>query len=234
MNTKLGLIFLVLVMLVLGACEDARDASSSPSNNGSKTLYLLRHAKSSHKEPSLVDFERPLKKKGMRDAAMMGEVLRKRGVEVDLILTSSAKRTKETVQFMTKEMAYSDKIDEEKEIYRCSPSTLLKIIGQLDDKYQSVMIVGHNPAMMEVTNQLGDTTLQKMPTCGLSAIKFETDSWAKAAKQKGDLVFYIYPKMFRDKKEEPTSDTSTEVGEDAAVEMEVTEEAVEEAPTAED
>lgn len=223
LNHKIGLLGLIIMILVLIiACEEPQKVS----NANQKTLYLLRHAKSSHAEPSLNDYDRPLKKKGMRDAAMIGELLREKKIKIDLILSSSARRTVETVEFLTKEMAYKGDIKEEKGVYRCVPSTLRKIISQLDDKYQHIMIVGHNPAMTEVTNQLGDTSIKKMPTCALSSIVFNTDSWAEVAKQKGDLQFYTYPKLLssQQKKSFKEEDEKEEEKDDEIIEMQVIEE----------
>ena len=117
-----------------------------------KKLYLIRHAKSSWKNLSLDDFERPLNKRGKCDAPFMGELLRAKNILPDLILASSALRAKSTAEIIAKKLKASKKIVFDADIYEASSSTLESIISSIDDKYNTLFLVGHNPGL----NMLSD------------------------------------------------------------------------------
>src|SRR3972149_5493945 len=151
-----------------------------------KTIMLVRHAKSSWKNPRLDDFERPLNKRGRRDAPLMGEKLKERQILPDLILSSPAKRARKTVQFVDK-------------MYHCGASVLLDLVKKLDDKNTSVMLFGHNPDFMDFAGMLlKPGPVQNIPTTGVTCIRFPVSNWKKVQKGKGESVFFDYPKRYQD------------------------------------
>jgi len=126
------------------------DHMKSNKGNSERVLFIVRHAKSSWEDPSLSDLERPLKKRGDKDAHIIGGVLSSRDVLPDIILSSPAERAIATAIILAKEMNYpKKKIVKNEVIYEASSSELLEIIEQLNDSLKSVMLVGHNPSFYE-------------------------------------------------------------------------------------
>ena len=110
-----------------------------------KKLYLVRHAKSSWKDPSLDDIDRPLNKRGKRDAPFMGKLLRKEGVKPDLIITSPAKRAFFTAKTIANEIDYSKKdIVKSNLVYLTSTNELLEVINDISQEVKTAMLFGHN------------------------------------------------------------------------------------------
>jgi phosphohistidine phosphatase len=161
-----------------------------------KTLYLARHAKSSWKDPELSDVDRPLNKRGKKDAPFMGEVLNEKGIKPDLMVTSPARRARLTAESIAKEIGYKKKdIVVEEDLYEFSTSGLLDVIQGFDDEYNSVMIFGHNPAFTTLNNSLTDQYIDNIPTCGIVCIQFDLQ-WNQIESNSGKTQFFIYPKMF--------------------------------------
>ena len=165
-----------------------------------KTIILVRHAKSSWKDPSLNDFDRPLNKRGKKNAPLMGKELKKRQIMPDLILSSPAKRAKKTALAIAKAIDYpKKKIKYNDDMYHSSASYLLEMVRNQDDKYETIMLFGHNPDF----NDLADMLLKKnpvynIPTTGVYCISFEVDSWKKVREGEGEAVFFDYPKRYKD------------------------------------
>lgn len=161
-----------------------------------KILYLVRHAKSSWKNPNLKDIDRPLNKRGERDAPLIGEKLVEKAIDTELIITSPAKRTQETTGTIARRIGYpEEKILVKKKIYLASANELLGQINRLDENLNSVMIFGHNPGLTNLNNLLTDRFIQNIPTCGVVAIQFNL-SWDKIEAGSGKSLFFIYPKMY--------------------------------------
>ena len=143
-----------------------------------KTLFLVRHAKSSKDDPALPDRERPLNERGMRDAPKMGERLAKRDVEPDLVLSSPAVRALTTAQLFARKLDYklADIVVDER-LYASSPDVLLKVIHALGDKPKCVLLFGHNPEIGDLAHQLSNR-IADMPTCAVAELEFDVKSWA--------------------------------------------------------
>lgn len=160
-----------------------------------KKLILVRHAKSSWKDPELIDHERPLNKRGKRDAPVMGERLAKRKIAVDVIVSSTAKRALTTAREIAKKLDYpKDKIEQDKRIYESYPSELLEVIHGWDDSRECVMMFGHNPGFTELANQLGTDFIDNVPTCGVVELFFDVKSWKRVGKTKAAKMRFDYPK----------------------------------------
>jgi phosphohistidine phosphatase len=159
-----------------------------------KTLYLVRHAKSSWKQPELSDFERPLNKRGKNDAPFMGKLLSEKGINPSLIISSPAKRASVTAKMIASEINYpKEKIVLNKNIYEASGRGLLEIISESEEKYNSVMLFGHNPGLTILHNNLSDHFIDNIPTCGVVALKFST-TWEKIKLNSANFIFFEYPK----------------------------------------
>ncbi len=165
-----------------------------------KTIILVRHAKSSWKDLSLDDFDRPLNKRGKRNAPFMGKKLKKRKIVPDLILSSPAKRARKTAVAIAKAIDYpKKKIHYNDNMYHTSAHHLLELVRHQDDKHEAIMLFGHNPEF----NDFADMLLKKnpvynIPTTGVYCISFEVDSWKKVREGKGKSIFFDYPKRYED------------------------------------
>lgn len=161
-----------------------------------KTLYLIRHAKSSWSNPRLADFDRGLNNRGKRDAPFMGKRLAECGVCPDLILASSAKRAKITAKIIAKEIGYrKKKIIFDEGIYSAfSVKDLLSILNSVADSNNSLFLVGHNHTITDFAGLLANRTITNIPTSGIVAITFPVKRWQKIAFGTGTLKFFDYPK----------------------------------------
>ena len=143
-----------------------------------KTLYLVRHAKSSKDDPSLADRDRPLADRGRKDAPMMGKRLAKRDVKPDLLVSSPALRALTTAQLMADEIGYArKKIVLDDRLYGSSAHGLLAVVRALDKKVDRVMLVGHNPEFTELAHRLS-SDIADMPTCAIAEFRFDTKTWS--------------------------------------------------------
>jgi phosphohistidine phosphatase len=161
-----------------------------------KMLYVIRHAKSSWKNPLMDDFDRPLNKRGEHDAPRMGKRLKKKNITADLLLSSPAKRALTTCQEIAAVLNYSPvKIKTERKLYHASEETILQVIKLCDDKHHVVMYFGHNPGLTDFVNQLTDTVIDNVPTCGIVACSLPIDSWKDLEWKQAKIEFFDYPKM---------------------------------------
>lgn len=158
-----------------------------------KTIYLVRHAKSSWKDAILSDYDRPLNKRGKQNAPEMGQRLAEKAILPDWLLSSPAKRAKHTAQAMASALGYPEnKIHWLEELYHASSNYLLSQLQNISDQYESVMLVGHNPGLTELQNILCADKIDTIVTAGIVCIQFETDDWPNI--HRGYLQWYDYPK----------------------------------------
>lgn len=160
-----------------------------------KTLYVIRHAKSSWDNPLLSDFDRPLNERGERDATRMGKRLKEKRIVPDLLLSSSAKRALSTCERIAEILNYpAEKIKAERELYHAGDEDILHLIKNVNDKHDTVLIFGHNPGLTDFVNRLTDTNIDNVPTCGIVACSLDIKSWREIGWQKGKIDFFDYPK----------------------------------------
>ena len=161
-----------------------------------KTLYLLRHAKSSWKFPELSDFDRPLNRRGKHDAPMMGKRLLKRGINPDLVMSSPALRARKTAKAVAKKLNYSPSaIRYEPQVYEASVPELLALLQSVPDQVQVLILAGHNPELTSFANQLALCSIDNIVTAGVVAIEFPVDRWSDLSnEQPGQFLWYDYPK----------------------------------------
>jgi phosphohistidine phosphatase len=160
-----------------------------------KTLYLVRHAKSSWDDPALGDRDRPLSERGLSSAPDMGRRLAEQGHKPELIISSPAKRAFTTAKKIAKETGYKEsKIVTDERMYFSGTRSMLDLLEELDDKNKKVMIVGHNPALTSLLNILCDSPIENMPTCAVAVVGFEMNSWSELSISNGELLAYDFPK----------------------------------------
>ena len=161
-----------------------------------KRLYLVRHAKSSWGDPKLADMDRPLNKRGKRDAPAAGERLKKRKVNPDLIISSPAKRARRTARAIAEQIGYPvKKIVMDDAVYHAASVELLAVIRGIDDACGEAMMFGHNPGFTDLAGLLTGARVDDLPTCAIFCVDSDSDSWQDVAEAKGTLVFLDYPKM---------------------------------------
>lgn len=164
-----------------------------------KTIYLVRHAKSSWKDDSLFDKKRPLNSRGKHDAPFIGEVLFKKSVNPDIIISSDAERAFTTAKIFANKIKFPlDKIITSNNLYLAHTDELLESISNLSNDYNSVMLVGHNPGLTLLLNYLTGEDIDNMPTSSTACIKLKINSWSDVDRKSGELVFFEYPKKYYD------------------------------------
>lgn len=150
-----------------------------------KTLYLLRHAKSSWGDMTLDDFDRPLSDRGRRAGKLMGQHLKENGLIAGLILCSSANRTRQTLKRLQKNIGDEIPVRFDKDLYLASSREMLNILRRTDDAVSSVMMIGHNPGAQMLSLDLtesGDKEAwermsQKYPTAALAVLTSDVKRW---------------------------------------------------------
>ena len=142
-----------------------------------KTLLILRHAKSSWQNPDLSDHDRPLNKRGLNDAHRMGKLLYDEDLLPDLILCSSAKRAQKTAELLIEASGYTGEFQVSRDLYAHYSEAYLMILSEMDNVYQSIMIVGHNPGLEELLNTLTGEW-HRMPTASLAEVALPIDDWS--------------------------------------------------------
>lgn len=159
-----------------------------------KQLTLIRHAKSSWDDASLSDHERSLNGRGCRDAARMGEVLRERGVNFDLVLCSSAKRARETLALLREQLEIEDDAVNYLDDLYCAPApALVELIRQVDKNKNNIAIIAHNPGLEDLAAILSDES-EAFATCTVMQITFEMDNWTQVDKIIGKRTLFLSPK----------------------------------------
>lgn len=159
-----------------------------------KTLYLIRHAKSSWNDMSLDDFDRPLNKRGKRDAPVMAQWLKKKVETLDAIISSPAKRAMKTAKYFAESFGIS--VQYHKSLYHAGQEEILSSIYGADNEHGSIAIFGHNPGFTYFANTYADNQnyIDNVPTCGIVAINSNAEKWSDFNEQNSRIQFFMYPK----------------------------------------
>ena len=157
-----------------------------------RKLILLRHAKSSWKDTSLDDFDRPLNRRGKKDAPIMADKLVMRKIKIDLIISSPAKRTTETAKIFANILGYQSEIIFNDKLYGASYNEILEVINLIDDKYQNVLLVCHNPGITDLANYISNYFIENISTSGIVGLS-TNNSWKNINENGCTLLFYDYP-----------------------------------------
>ena len=159
-----------------------------------KKIFFLRHAKSSWSDFSLKDFDRPLSTRGIQDAELMGNYFKAKNIDLDVVISSPSKRTKETLEHFFPKSA--PQIDYEKSLYHAHLDDVLSVVTISIEEMNNIMIVGHNPSMHEVTEYFSSDYLPKYPTCGLACLAYEGE-WKDLRSSCCELEFFKMPRELR-------------------------------------
>ena len=160
-----------------------------------KTLLLIRHAKSSWNDSSLPDFERPLNERGKHEAPTMAKKTLDRKIEIDLFISSPAKRAKKTAEFFMAEYDVKEKnLLLIPALYEASIKNFYDAVEDLPDKNDVVALFAHNPGITEFINSLECYPVYEMPTCGVFAAKIKIKKWADFKEAEKEFLFFDYPK----------------------------------------
>jgi phosphohistidine phosphatase len=159
-----------------------------------KTLFLIRHAKSSWSIPELDDLERPLNDRGNIDAPRVAERMEKNWPSPEKILCSQALRARETAEIMSQLWWKKHTIEIEVELYGASASSSLEIINRVPDEVNSLALVFHNPTITHLSNLLAQLSIPNVPTCGIVILELRVDSWKKLKEGTCKLLDFEYPK----------------------------------------
>lgn len=165
-----------------------------------KNLTLIRHAKSSWKNAYLLDIDRPLNKRGKRDAPVMGKRLAERDFRPDLLVSSPATRALVTAEIIAEEIDYPiEEIVIDRRIYGADVTEWLQVIHSLEDALDDVACFGHNPGMTDLANYLSSSYyIDNVPTCGIVELTFDVEMWAGVGHVEPTRIYFDYPKKDRD------------------------------------
>jgi phosphohistidine phosphatase len=159
-----------------------------------KTIFFVRHAKSSWDDLMLPDHDRPLNNRGKSDAIAIGEYLLKKDIKIDIVIYSSARRAKSTAKRID-DVLKSDNFIVEPRLYHASAREMFGVIANIHSEVDSAMIVAHNPGMTDMINMFSDVDIINVPTAGVFKVDFDINDWVEADTYNGKLNFFIYPKM---------------------------------------
>jgi phosphohistidine phosphatase len=168
-----------------------------------KNLYLLRHAKSDWNRPASGDFDRPLARRGLKAAPRMGQEIKRLGIAPDLILCSSARRAGETYQLIADCFPGKTRIEHRDDLYMASAIELRERLRAQSDDIASVLMIGHNPGMETLAEELaGSASLAepraamtlKYPTAALAVFELPIDHWKQVKPGCGKLTLFIRPR----------------------------------------
>ena len=167
-----------------------------------KTLILMRHAKSSWKDRTLDDHDRPLKKRGRKAAPVMGGWLAERGLIPDRILCSSSRRTRETLDLVRETAPALPEAEIVPTLYESAPAAILEELRRLPEDCDSVLVIGHQPGLGELLRLLAgrirtpelNRSFEKFPTAAVAVLEADTASWGRLAPGTAELTAFAAPR----------------------------------------
>jgi phosphohistidine phosphatase len=162
-----------------------------------RTLYLLRHAKSSWKDETQADFERPLAGRGRKACIIVAQLFQVKKIELDLIICSTAVRARETIDLVRQYTRLKTELRFDERIYEADTSRLLEVVSQIDPDRKSVLLVGHNPGFEDLVHELTGKS-ERLPTAALVKIKLKTSKWSEPYAGNASLDWIVRPKELED------------------------------------
>jgi phosphohistidine phosphatase len=161
-----------------------------------KTLLLLRHAKSSRDDTSLRDFDRPLNERGKDDAKRMGRFLRGENPTAEVVISSPAKRARQTTELFLNAAKLSNEPIFDERIYEATIHQLLQVLAEIDSSHTMTILIGHNPGFEELLVSLTGQTA-RMPTAALACIDLSIVEWRDVQPRSGKLRWLVTPKELK-------------------------------------
>lgn len=167
-----------------------------------KTVYIVRHAKSSWEYEGIKDIDRPLKRRGIKDAYLVSKNLVNEIPRPDTFMSSSANRALHTAMIFAENFNYPlANLLLKKSLYNFSDGYLVKSILALDDAFDSAMIFSHDHGISTFVNKFGNKAIDHIPTCGVVGIQFDTNNWKAINKdkiiKKGKTILHVFPKKYK-------------------------------------
>lgn len=163
-----------------------------------RNVCFIRHAKSSWSDPSLPDIHRPLNSRGLGDAPMMAKKMQELNIIPEIIITSPARRAKDTAKFFRDAFNLPKKrFVVEDELYGADPEDVVRVVQGVDDALYSVFVFGHNPTMTMLANQFPGVAIDNVPTCGILQAKTMVSKWKNWSPGVSAFVGFYYPKQYR-------------------------------------
>lgn len=161
-----------------------------------KTLWLIRHAKSSWADAEQADIERPLNERGYQDLRFMPERMSSAGVPLpEIFISSPAIRAYSTALIYAQHLRYpAEKIVLRDSLYESSVFDYLEVIARIEQPFESAVVFGHNPVLTQLINRISNATLDNLPTCGIAGVAFKTNSWTDVLDGEGVIRYFDFPK----------------------------------------
>ena len=163
-----------------------------------KQLTLIRHAKSSWDDPGADDIDRVLNKRGMRDAPRMGTWLAEQGIKPDQVWCSNAQRTRDTLSKLRQAWELSDDLILIRgDMYLCNANEIISKLSELPEDINDLVIIGHNPSLADLYNQLASEPCKKFVTCAIGRLALPIKRWVELPRlhhHAADVIFFQYPK----------------------------------------
>tara|TARA_Y100000816_G_C26044702_1_gene547410 strand:- start:112 stop:603 length:492 start_codon:yes stop_codon:yes gene_type:complete len=161
-----------------------------------KNLIIVRHCKSSWADLSLSDFDRPLNKRGNIDGELMSSYLREKEKKIDKLISSTSKRTRLTSKYFIEKIHFNS-ISYLDELYHASYSDIINTISKVENNFNNIMVIGHNPGLTELINQYTIMNIYNLPTTGVVKVEFKEDKWSKITENKGKIIYKKFPKELK-------------------------------------
>tara|TARA_B100000902_G_C27217129_1_gene867638 strand:- start:352 stop:846 length:495 start_codon:yes stop_codon:yes gene_type:complete len=162
-----------------------------------RKLIIIRHCKSSWSNSSLSDFERPLNNRGLKDGELMSEKLSLKISSVDLLLSSSSRRTVLTSKFFIDKIKINN-VKYSDDLYHSDHSKIIDKIQKVDNKVNSLMLIGHNPGLTYLVNHFSNIQLYNLSTAGIVVLDLLIDSWKEIVTIKNQDVYWMkFPKDYK-------------------------------------
>lgn len=161
-----------------------------------KTIYLLRHGKSSWNRPEIEDIMRELLPKGIQKTERIANYLKEINVKIDTVITSPAKRAIDTANIVSKSLRLPEKIIDNR-LYPCSSEAIFDTIIELDDAINSVLIVAHNPGISYFAQEYMSPAIEQFHTSGIASCRYYTKSWSEFFLGERKLSFVVSPKTLK-------------------------------------
>ena len=176
-----------------------------------RTLFLMRHAKSSWRDPGIDDHERALVGKGRRAVDQMVSLLQADGIHFDFVLSSTATRAVETANLLIEGLSFKGPLELSRRLYLAEPSAYLEVLAELEDSVDCALVIGHNPGISELVSRLTGQEVD-MPTAALAHIELPIDAYAAIESTgQGRLVAFLRPQRDEKTREEANKDRPRDV-----------------------
>ncbi len=162
-----------------------------------KTVFFVRHAKSSWKEPDLSDHDRPLNNWGLRDAPFMGRMLAEKGIAPDQLITSTANRARTTAHYFAEAFGIApEEVRNEVRLYHAYTGDVMALVQGLSDDWNTVFLFGHNPTWTTLANLFSREPVENVPTCGVVRVEAAVEHWVDFEPERGRMTAFYFPKQF--------------------------------------